>query len=120
VAQIDELFAIDAQAREENLSQSDRHLLRLENAKTVLEQIKRAIEAARADALPKSTLAKACNYTLTLWNRLTHFLEHPQLELSNNWVENSMRPVANFPINRVAELTPSAWAARISRAAECI
>jgi transposase len=96
---------------------------------------------------------------LTLWNRLSRFLEYPELELSNNLAENSMRPVvlgrknwihlgskeagprvaaiisivetcrrlslpvraylgsvlpglADFPINRVAELTPSAWAAR--------
>jgi len=34
VAQIDELFAIDAKARHESLSPSDRHLLRLEQAKT--------------------------------------------------------------------------------------
>src|ERR1700737_4242520 len=94
VVQMNELFAIDAQAREQNLSQSGRHLLRLEKTKPVLEQIKRTIEVARADALPKSAMAKACNYTLTLWHRLTRFLEHPQLELSNNWVENSMRPVA--------------------------
>ena len=107
----------------------------------------------------QSALAKACNYTLTLWNRLSRFLEYPELELSNNLAENSMRPVvlgrrnwihlgskeagprvaailsivetcrrlslpvrdylgsvlpglADFPINRVAELTPSAWAAR--------
>ena len=97
---------------------------------------------------------------MTLWNRLSRFLEYPELELSNNLAENSMRPVvlgrknwihlgskeagprvaailsivetcrrlslpvrdylgsvlpglANFPIKRVAELTPSAWAARI-------
>ena len=159
VAQMDELFAIDAQAREEDLSQSDRHLLRLEKAKPLLEQIKKAIEAARANALPNSAFIKACNYTLTLWHRLTRCLEHPQLELSNNWVENSMRPVAlgrknwihigsqnagprvaailsivescrrlkvpardyltsilpglaNFPMNRVAELTPKAWVTR--------
>jgi hypothetical protein len=108
---------------------------------------------------PKSVLAKACNYTLTLWLRLTRFLEHLELELSNNLAENAMRPVAlgrrdwihigseeagprvaaivsvvetcrrlkiptrdylcsilpglaNFPINRIAELTPAAWLAR--------
>ena len=110
------------------------------------------------DALPKSPLAKACNYTLTLWSRLTRFLEYPVLELSNNLAENAIRLVAlgrrnwihigskeagprvaaiisvvetcrrlkipvrdylgsilpglaDFPINRIAELTPSAWAA---------
>jgi transposase len=159
VAQINELFAIDAQARQEGLNPMDRHVLRLEKAKPLLEQIKEAIQAARGSALPKSALAKACDYTLTLWTRLRRFLEYPELELSNNLAENAMRPVAlgrknwihlgskeagprvaaiisivetcrrlslpirdylasvlpgldDFPANRVAELTPSAWAAR--------
>jgi transposase len=94
VAQMNELFAIDAKARDEGLSQIDRHLLRLEKSKPLLEQIKTAIEAARAAALPKSALAKACNYTLTLCSRLSRFLEYPELELSNNLAENSIRPVA--------------------------
>ena len=159
VAQFNELFAIDAQARLEGLSQMDRHALRLEKSKPLLEQLKVEIQAARAGALPKSALAKACDYTLTLWSRLSRFLEYPELELSNNLAENAMRPVAlgrknwihlgskeagprvaaiisivetcrrlnirvrdylasvlpglaDFPINRVAELTPTAWAAR--------
>jgi len=160
VAQMDELFGIDAQARQEGLSQIDRHVLRLEKSQPLLEQIKAAIQAARTGALPKSALAKACDYTLTLWRRLSRFLEYPELELSNNLAENAMRPVAlgrrnwihvgsqeagprvaaiisivetcrrlglplrdylgsvlpglaDFPRNRVAELTPNAWAARI-------
>ena len=63
-------------------------------AKPLLEQIKTAIQVARGDALPKSALAKACNYTLTLWQRLIRFLENPVLELSNNLAENAIRPVA--------------------------
>ncbi|HTV83235.1 MAG TPA: transposase, partial [Acidobacteriaceae bacterium] len=109
--------------------------------------------------LPRSAAGKACNYTLTLWKKLTLFLEYPQLELSTNLAENSMRPVAtgrknwihigssqagprvaailsviescrrlaipvrkyllavlpglaDTPIPRVAQLTPSAWAAK--------
>jgi len=56
--------------------------------------IRKQIEAARCRALPASALAKACNYTLTLWEKLTRFLEYPELELSNNLAENSMRPIA--------------------------
>jgi hypothetical protein len=82
VARMDELFEIDEKAREEALSREDRHTLRLEKSKPLLEEIKSRIEAARADVLPKSVLAKACNYTLTLWTRLTRFLEHPVLEKS--------------------------------------
>jgi hypothetical protein len=40
-------------------------------------------------------LGKAANYTLSLWGKLTRFLEYPELELSNNLAENSMRPVAS-------------------------
>jgi transposase len=156
---MDELFGIDAQARQEGLSQIDRHVLRLDKSTPLLEEIKTSIQAARTGALPKSALAKACDYTLTLWSRLSRFLDYPELELSNNLAENAMRPVAlgrrnwihvgskeagprvaaiisivetcrrlslslrdylgsvlpglaDFPSNRVAELTPKAWAAR--------
>ena len=56
--------------------------------------IRKQIEAARSNALPAGALAKACNYTMTLWEKLTRLLEYPELELSNNLAENSMRPVA--------------------------
>jgi transposase len=94
VAQMDELFAIDEKARKQNLNPGDRHLLRLQEAKPLLEQLKTAIQAARGDALPKSALAKACNYTLTLWQRLICFSDYPVVELSNNLAENAIRPVA--------------------------
>jgi transposase len=156
VATIDELFAIDAQARERNLTVTERDRLRQQRARPILESIKSQIEAARSQTLPKSALAKACNYTLTLWNRLTRFLDHPILELSTNAAENAIRSVAlgrknwihfgsqdagpriaaiisivetcrrlkipvrdylaailpglaDFPANRVHELTPVAW-----------
>ena len=44
--------------------------------------------------LPKCAAGQACRYTLALWKRLIWFLDHPQLELSNNLAENSMRPIA--------------------------
>jgi transposase len=159
VAKLDELFAIDAQAREGGFDLETRHALRQERSKPLLEEIKRKIESAKGAALPKSALAKACHYAQGQWNRLVRFLDYPELELSNNIAENSMRPIAlgrknwihlgskeagpriaaimslvetcrrlkislrdylasvlpglaDFPANRVGELTPSAWAAR--------
>ena len=91
---MDQLFAIDAQTQAQKLTHSDRHLLRQQKARPLLEQIKGAVEAARVQALPSSALAKGCNYTLTLWSRPTRFLDYPQLELSNNLAENAIRPVA--------------------------
>ena len=94
VEKINELFAIDALAREQHLSLEVRHRLRQQRAPAVLNQLREMIEGARAGALPGGALGKACQYTLGLWPRLIHFLDYPELELSNNWAENSMRPVA--------------------------
>jgi hypothetical protein len=55
--------------------------------------MKKETETAQAAVLPASALGKAVSYTLSLWEKLTRFQEHPELELSNNWAENSMRPV---------------------------
>jgi transposase len=94
VKRIDELFGIDAAAREEKLDHAARHVLRLERAKPLVETIRGEVEAARDACLPSSALGKAAHYTLSQWKKLTRFLEHAELELSNNLAENSMRPVA--------------------------
>ncbi len=156
---MDRLFSIDAQAREEKMDQAARHLLRQEKAPPVLDQIRAHIVAMRQTVLPGSKAGQACKYTLTLWEKLTRFLDYPELELSNNLAENSMRPVAlgrsnwihigspqagpriaailsvvescrrlripvreyladilpgltDTPIQHLAELTPTAWAAK--------
>lgn len=45
------------------------------------------------NTLPKNKAGEAVHYTLTLWTKLTLFIEHPVLELSNDLAENSMRPI---------------------------
>ena len=94
VAQMDELFAVDAEARRKALSVAARHVRRQERAKPLLDDIRRKIDAAQSAALPSSALSKACQYALALWNKLTRFFDYPELELSTNLAENSMRPVA--------------------------
>jgi transposase len=94
VARMEDLFAIDAEARREKLDHGARHALRLEKAPALLADIRAQVLAAQKSSLPKSATGKAANYTLALWNKLTRFLDHPELELSNNLAENSMRPIA--------------------------
>ena len=159
LAAFDDLSAVDARARAENLDPAARHALRQEQARPLLDALKPKIDAVGAAALPSSTLDKAAQYARALWPRLTRFLDYPELELSNNLAENSMRPVAlgrknwihlgspqagpkvaailsvvescrrmnipirdylgavlpglaNTSIQKLAELTPAAWAAR--------
>src|SRR4051812_30604273 len=93
VARIDALFAIDAEARSANLDHAARHALRPQRARPLLDILKPQMEAAQAEAVPARALGKAPQYTLTLWPKLTRFLEYPELELSNNLAENSTRPL---------------------------
>jgi transposase len=94
VGLIDELFGIDARAREAHLDVEARDALRQDSAPGLLSAIRAALEAVRDSSLPSSALGKAARYTMALWERLTRFIEYPELELSNNLAENSMRPIA--------------------------
>ena len=96
VTLMDDLFAIDRQAREQNLSLADRHALRQERAPALLDELHRLLSSMQVSGafLPQSVAGKAINYTLKRWVELTQFLKYPVIELSTNWAENSMRPIA--------------------------
>jgi transposase len=96
VVLMDGLFAIDREAREQKLSLDDRHALRQERAPAVLVELHALLLAMQASGaiLPKSIAGNAISYTLNRWEKLTRFMEHPVIELSTNWAENSMRPIA--------------------------
>ncbi|MGA9465279.1 MAG: IS66 family transposase [Terracidiphilus sp.] len=91
---MDKLFAIDAGAREEKMDHAARHALRQKEGPPLLEKIHAQILELSKNVLPKSAAGEACGYTIKLWKKLSCFLEHPELELSNNLAENSMRGIA--------------------------
>jgi transposase len=94
VALMDELFAIDRQAREQKLDHGQRDALRQQRAPELLERLREAVLALKKTTLPKSAAGQAANYTLSFWSKLTVFLKYPELELSTNLAENSMRSIA--------------------------
>src|SRR5438552_8676974 len=77
VARMDELFAVDAEARRRKIDLTGRHALRQERARPLLDEIRGKIEAAQSIALPASALSKACHYTPTLWKQLNRDLAYP-------------------------------------------
>jgi hypothetical protein len=91
---MDELFAIDREAREQNLSIAERDALRQERAPARLDELHALLTKMKDRVLPKSAAGKAVSYTLTRWDKLTRFMKHPVIELSTNWAENSMRPIS--------------------------
>src|SRR5260370_7001751 len=66
VAQMAKLFAIDAQARDENMNFAARHALRMERAPSVLSELKAQIAAASPPARPSTPLANPPSSTLRL------------------------------------------------------
>jgi hypothetical protein len=94
VVEIDKLFELEADAKAAGLSAAERLELRRQKAKPIVEALKARVESARASALPRSALGKACDYALGRWGQLRHFLDYGQIELSNNLAENAIRPVA--------------------------
>ena len=93
---IGELYAVEAQAREQRLGPAARLALRQQQSSRIFDELGQRIIALRkeADVLPASQLGKACDYALGLWHRLGVFLRDGQVELDNNWCENAIRPLA--------------------------
>jgi transposase len=94
VARMNAVFAVDAEAREAGWGLAKRQAARLEKTRPELETLREDLLRLSRSALPSSELGKGVSYTLSLWKRLTCFLDHAELELSNNRAENSMRGVA--------------------------
>lgn len=94
VTRMDALFLVDRHARQQQLNAEERAALRREHSQTWIDEIHTECLKLRQEALPKSTLGEAVNYTLNQWAKLRRCFEHAAVELSNNVAENSMRPVA--------------------------
>ena len=94
LSKMQELYAIERQAKEQELSSQDRYHLRQKKAIPVLEELEEWLKANAGEVLPKSAIGIAIAYTLKLWPRLKRYTENGKWEIDNNMVENSIRPVA--------------------------
>jgi transposase len=87
------LYMTEREAREKGLSFEQRKELRAEQSLPVLQELEKWMKEQLPDVLPKSSIGQAITYTLGLWNRLTRYIENGQVEIDNNLIENSIRPV---------------------------
>jgi transposase len=86
------LFAIEATAREQNMNAAQRLALRIEKSQPIINEMKAWLNKNMTEVTPASLMGKAIAYTLNRWNELTLFLKNGRIELSNNLIENSIRP----------------------------
>ena len=94
VQRIGELYAIEREAKEHNLGPPERKQLRQERAPPLLAALKTRLEAHLPKVPPKGPLAEAIGYTLNHWTALNRYLDEGRLEIDNNAIERSIRPVA--------------------------
>jgi hypothetical protein len=94
VGEIAKLYAVEKEAREGQLTHSEREELRKLRSIPVLTSLKEKITALNAKHPPQTAFGKACRYALGQWARLIVFATHGEVEIDNNWCENAMRPIA--------------------------
>ena len=88
------LYAIEALARESQMSHDQRHALRLEKSLPVINEIGQYIYLHKSKVTPLSPIGKAFEYCANRWVSLQNYLKHGMLEIDSNLIENSIRPLA--------------------------
>jgi len=89
-----QLYKLEQDMRDEGLSWEQRTRRRQQEAVPVLDKIKKWMEVHIHTVLPKSPLGQAIAYTLPRWKGLCAYAQHGQIEIDNNLVENTIRPLA--------------------------
>lgn len=89
---IGNLYAIEKQARDQELSYDEIYQLRQQESKPILGQFKVWLEAKQMLTPPKGLLGKAIQYALNNWEKLIVYIEDGRLKPDNNMPENALRP----------------------------
>jgi hypothetical protein len=91
---INVLYRIEDYAREKKFTPEQRLALRQRRAVRVVKGLRRRLDHHLLEVRPKSGVGKAILYALGQWKSLEVYLEHGQVEIDNNSVENAIRPCA--------------------------
>lgn len=93
---IQKLYAVEASARENNLSPQERKILRLEESLPIINEMGKWMvnQLKNHHILPKSQIGKAFRYSMDRWDQLSAYLYDGILEIDNNLIENAIRPLA--------------------------
>lgn len=92
--EIQKLYQIERRCRETGITGEERKRIREEEAAHILENLHSWMVEQYEKVNPSSSIGEALSYTLKRWKGLTHYIENGDLEIDNNLIENSIRPVA--------------------------
>lgn len=92
LGKVKELYAIEAQAKKQNLTFDERLAKRQAEAPSVLDDLKALLDDLAIMTPPTGLLGKAVAYTLKLWPKLIRYVDIAQAQVDNNRAENAIRP----------------------------
>lgn len=92
INQIAKLYRIEHEA--ERMTVQQRKELRQDKAKPILEEINQWLIANKSKVPEKSTLGKAFTYAINQWPYLIAYINHGEVQIDNNLIENLIRPFA--------------------------
>ena len=71
-----------------------RRSVRDERSRVIVDDLHQYLEARNRQVSAKARLGEAIRYALTRWDGLSRFLDDGRVDLDNNTVERSIRPLA--------------------------
>lgn len=86
------LYRVEAGCQEKPAE--ERHQIREEEARPILDEIREWLDKHKDSAPPQSTLGIAMTYMDKEWPHLKRYLEDGRIQIDNNYVENAIRPFA--------------------------
>lgn len=94
LTEIQKLYTVERTAREQSLSCEERNTLRQQQSVPVLLELHQWLKNNIIEVTPKSSIGQAIAYSLSRWEKLMLYTTDGKLEIDNNLVENSIRPIA--------------------------
>ncbi|PKP89693.1 MAG: IS66 family transposase [Alphaproteobacteria bacterium HGW-Alphaproteobacteria-16] len=92
LAMINKLYLVERQARDLNPSQ--RHQLRQDQARPVIDQLQAWLTRTLPRVAPKTKPGQALYYLQAQWTTLVRYLDDGRYPIDNNAIENAIRPFA--------------------------
>ena len=94
--QIAHLYRIESALQESRAGPALREARRASESRPIIERLSRALNKFKESGHhpPQTLFGKALNYALNQWPTLAVFLSDGRVELSNNLIENRIRPTA--------------------------
>ena len=92
--QIGHLYTIERICKEQQLNDAETGEVRRQKSVPILQSLGKWMMEQYMQVTPKSPIGKALAYSIERWERLSIYTKEGMLNIDNNPVENSIRPVA--------------------------